>query len=547
MDAALLAALYCAALALRLVPLTFSTLPFNIDGFPLARIASDIMATGSWQIDEADPNAYNLKLPGYSLLWSGFAQLGGLHPLTDLQWAQVLVTSLVVVPGYLLGLRATRHRGVACTSAVFLAAFGSFLFLTSAVMKESMGLVLLPAMVLAFHDRADPRRRGIALLLLLVLLVLHHLTALIALGTTGALVVLAQRRSWVRGTFRVRTLAADVASVGLPAAAGWAYYDAVDMPFFRDLTGAAELTLFLVIVVLVAFLLSRMDRPARVREGRPIVGPASHVLLVPTIALGALLANGGASVFAGTLPTQPALVPVIAAFAVLAGFVFLGYQAVRRTTNRTNDLLVASFTAPVALILFAFLRGLDPLSHAIVYRAFDFLDYAIAVLAGIGVVLAWSRFRHAVPRAGIVAAFLAALLATTPVAWDSQAVFGVENVTTPAEFEALRVLASLGAHNVTTDQRLADVAEWWLGVPGDPTLPVKLRDAEAIAGFEYALVLERWTTVGAQVHPAPNIVLSAAALDAFLGAHPRVFEAGSPGDRIVILRLSGNPGQSGQG
>ena len=186
MDAALLAALYCAALALRLVPLTFSTLPFNIDGFPLARIASDIMATGSWQIDEADPNAYNLKLPGYSLLWSGFAQLGGLHPLTDLQWAQALVTSLVVVPGYLLGLRATRHRGVACTSAVFLAAFGSFLFLTSAVMKESMGLVLLPAMVLAFHDRADPRRRGIALLLLLVLLVLHHLTALIALGTTAA-------------------------------------------------------------------------------------------------------------------------------------------------------------------------------------------------------------------------------------------------------------------------------------------------------------------------------------------------------------------------
>jgi len=541
MDAALLAALYCAALALRLVPLTFSTLPFNIDGFPLARIASDIMATGSWQIDEADPNAYNLKLPGYSLLWSGFAQLGGLHPLTDLQWAQALVTSLVVVPGYLLGLRATRHRGVACASAVFLAAFGSFLFLTSAVMKESMGLVLLPAMVLAFHDRADPRRRGIALLLLLVLLVLHHLTALIALGTTGALVVLAQRRSWVRGTFRVRTLAADVASVGLPAAAGWAYYDAVDMPFFRDLTGAAELALFLVIVVLVAFLLSRMDRPARVREGRRTVGPASHVLLVPAIALGALLANAQTSVFAGTLGTRPALYPVIAAFAVLAAFVVLGYQAVRRTTNRANDLVVASFTAPVALILFAFLRGLDPLSHAIVYRAFDFLDYGIAVLAGVGLVLAWRALGRAVPRVAVIAVFLAALVATTPVAWNSQEVFGVENVVTPAEFEALRVLVALGARNVTTDQRLADVAEWWFGIAGDATLPTKLRDGQTIDGFEYALVLERWTAAGAQVHPAPNVVLSADTLGAFLADHPRVFEAGRPGDRAVVVRLAGNP------
>src|SRR5207245_8830136 len=100
-------------------------------------------------------------------------------------------------------------------------------------------------------------------------------------------------------------------------------------------------------------------------------------------------------------------------------------------------------------------------------------------------------------RTALVAGFAAALLATTPMAWNAPAVFGVENVTTPEEFQALAVLASFGARNVTTDRRLADVGAMWFGYVTDPSLPGTLRANESVSWFECAIALERWTYVGA--------------------------------------------------
>src|SRR3989454_10409310 len=142
-------------------------------------------------------------------------------------------------------------------------------------------------------------------------------------------------------------------------------------------------------------------------------------------------------------------------------------------------------------------------------------------------------------RTALVAGFAAALLATTPMAWNAPAVFGVENVTTPEEFQALAVLASFGARNVTTDQRLADVGAMWFGYVTDSSFPVKLRDNKSVGGFDYAIVLERWTTVGAQEHPAPNIVLQPKVLQRFLDENRVVYVAGPPGNRIFVVQIVG--------
>src|SRR5216117_4521746 len=85
-------------------------------------------------------------------------------------------------------------------------------------------------------------------------------------------------------------------------------------------------------------------------------------------------------------------------------------------------------SADLALIVFGFLRGLDPGGFLLVYRAFDFLDYALAVLIGVAFVAAWRGIgRSRAARAGLGVAFLAALLLTTPMAWNTPAVFGVQN------------------------------------------------------------------------------------------------------------------------
>src|SRR5207249_1164496 len=117
------------------------------------------------------------------------------------------------------------------------------------------------------------------------------------------------------------------------------------------------------------------------------------------------------------------------------------------------------------------------------------------------------------------------------------AIVGLQNVTTSDEFQALALLSSLGARNVTTDQRMADVGRMWFGYVANPDLPQKLRDHASLEGADYALVLERWTTIGAQIHPAPNIVLAPETLAAFLATNRVVYETGLPGDRILVVQI----------
>ena len=150
---ALAASLYALALAARWVPLLFSPLPFNIDGFPLASIAQQIGATGTWQIGAADVNRYNELMPVYSLLWSAVAQLGDLSPLTDLQVIMPILTATVVFPAYLLGVKATRQPLVGFAAGLFVALFGSFLFVTSAAILASS------AAVTSFSAKATGHRR----------------------------------------------------------------------------------------------------------------------------------------------------------------------------------------------------------------------------------------------------------------------------------------------------------------------------------------------------------------------------------------------------
>lgn len=539
-DAAILAALYCAALAARLVPLVFSPLPFNIDGFALARIANGVSGSGTWTIDPANANSYNMKLPGFSLLWSAASSLAGWHPLVMIEVYLVVLTSLVVLPAYLLAVKVTGRRIAGMAAGLFVALFGSFLFLTSSVTKESIGLLVFPVVVLLYQERSDPRKRALAVLFLLYLPFQHSLTALLTLGMVAAIVVLDQRRALARGRFSWRSFGLDLATGPALALPALAYYEAISLPFLSDLLALDAFVVFLAVVLLLAALLASMARPVRVRIGQRLVRPVTHVLLPPAVAIAGVLANSRTSLFAGTLSTQPGLLGILPPIAALAAFALVGYQLVRRTTNRGATLVLAMLVAPVALVLFGLLRGLDPLSLIVVYRSFDFLDYALAILVGVAFAAAWKFLRPwPVGRAVLAAGFLALLLATTPMAWDTPAVFGVENRTTTAEFHALALLAAFHAHHVTSDQRLADIGTMWFEYTTDPTLPFKLRDNASVAGFDYALILERWTTIGAQVHPAANVVLSPDTIERFLDANRVVFTMGPPGDRIFVVQIVG--------
>src|SRR5207245_4004617 len=194
-DGAVLAALVCVSLGARLVPLTFSPLPFGIDGFALARISNDIVAKGTWRIDPIGVNSYNEKLPGFSLLWAAASSVGGFAPLTQVQLFVPLVTCLAVLPAYLLGVKATGRRVGGFGAGLFVGVFGSFLLLRSSVVKASVGRLVFLVVLLRFSDRRDMRNRALAFVLLLFLPFLHPLTTLLTLGGVASMVVFAQRRA----------------------------------------------------------------------------------------------------------------------------------------------------------------------------------------------------------------------------------------------------------------------------------------------------------------------------------------------------------------
>src|SRR2546428_3764500 len=143
-DGAILTALVCVAIATRLVSLTFSPLPFGIDGFALGRISSDIAARGGWRIDPADLNSYNQKLPGFSLLWSAVTSVGGLSPLAPVPLIMPLLASLSVIPADLFRVEAKGRPLGRFLAGPFIVFFGSFLLLTSSVSKEPIGLLVFP-------------------------------------------------------------------------------------------------------------------------------------------------------------------------------------------------------------------------------------------------------------------------------------------------------------------------------------------------------------------------------------------------------------------
>ena len=67
-----LLALFVIGLSVRLIPLTFSSLPYNIDGFPLVRLTQDIIDDGHWTMSypEGTSNTliYNSKMPIFSMI-----------------------------------------------------------------------------------------------------------------------------------------------------------------------------------------------------------------------------------------------------------------------------------------------------------------------------------------------------------------------------------------------------------------------------------------------------------------------------------------------
>ncbi|MFQ6106776.1 MAG: hypothetical protein ACE5QF_04220 [Thermoplasmata archaeon] len=533
--------IFFVALAIRLVPLLFSPLPYNIDGFPQARIAENMIETGRWYSGgPLEELAYNEKLPILPLYFAISSLVTGEQPLYFIELAMVILTSLSAVFVYILAFKITKSRVASIFAGLFMALCGTYVFLTASVMKQNIGLVLLPIILYLYHERQNPRFRALVAFLLLFMGLAHHLATIIAFGTITYIMAAQNIQRLKRGEWRWRSFLLDVLLGPALVLAIVAYYLVVQMPFFMEAMEVNTIFLFMSVYFLVALLAIHLSSPSTLKPWfiatkRSLPKYFDQKALFILGAAFLLVLNHFTSVFTGTIKTRGDFLLIAIPSIVLIFVALTGFNVMRRSETRFRPLIAAGFMAPIAVMLFSFLWGLNPASFVLLYRAYDYMDIAYAVSIGIAFAVALRKPISLLKKTGLAALFLGLILLTTPLAYGSEDFFDVQNTTYVAEFRAMEHIDSHNISNFGSDQRLHATAGMYFDeIKGDGYLPFRLAAGSDITLYDYMLLEAKWTIKGAQEHPLPSVIIERDIFDRTVNEGNLVYNSG-PGESEIFL------------
>jgi len=541
------------ALGVRLVTLTLSPLPYNIDGFPLARLAEDIIAKGGFISFDSALAEYNAMMPAFPALLASFSMVLGVEPIVLLPYFVPLATVGSVFGAYLLTLKMTKSETAAMLAGLVLALNGFFIYLTTAAMKEALALALLPALYLLFHQRASRRKRLLATSILLILPLLHHLTTIIVHISLFLVIVAEASVAYNEERFSLKKVFIDL--LFAPILGLWAfwYYSGAGLGMLEHVTGANDIALLASVVALNAVFCILLSFPQRSRawffvSRKGKYGELARVfdekVLIFVVGIGLLVLTHYLRPF-GTLSTTDAFMVRAIPYLVMTFFALLGFNISRITSSRYKPLVAALLLGPLAFITFALLRGLDPVAYTLLYRSVDYIDIALAVCAGIGMAylvkklagISRKEARVKVTAALLVLVFLIPL-STVPLAYDWKEVYGLESVTQPYELDAMAFISEHREPDyrfqVGTDKRLGDISSSYFGLTTDPSLPFRVKYGQGFASSRVILTEERWEWEGAEEGPLPPVEFDGGELERFYSDNSRVYSGGPSGDGVYV-------------
>ncbi len=541
------------ALSARLVPLQFSDLPYNIDGFPLARISEIIVDTGSLP----DPGnydgllAYNMKLPVFSEVLAMFSLVLGVEPLALLPYFCAVIGSLSVVFIFALTRELTKNDLAAFAAGMFAALTGLFVYVTAAAMKQLLAITLLCFILYLYTKREDWRFRLAMAAAIALLPFTHHLTSLVALLVLSfALVGTAFRRAHPH-VRTVRGVVLDAVFGPLILIASLYYYSSVNLEIASQVMNANDAVLLASVAIITAVLVRILSMTVQTKpwfflgkgEGNEVT--FWHIMdekvLVLIGGIGALYLNSRVHLFTSTRMASEPLLRMMVPYFLLAIIALIGFNVMRYTKFTRRHLVVSMFMAPLCLMIFACLRDLDMFGFMVAYRSYSFIDIPMALAAGVGVTyLASILAKHAkihpfyrpLP-AFAVAIFILLCGMSLPLAYDTQEVFGGQAVTQEYETAAMEWAAHHGVGDIVTDQRYGDIINPYYGIHADRTGPWKMK-AGMVESGSFLLVAEQWTETGAQMHPLDNILFTDEAMSQFLDECNVCYSGGPGGGRMTV-------------
>jgi hypothetical protein len=536
-----------------LVPTHFSPMPYNIDGFPLAGISEAMIGTG--HIPSATDHdgliAYNLKLPVFSLVLSCFSLVLGVEPLSLLPYFCAFIGSLAVLFIFMLTLHLSNNRLAAFSAGLFVALTGLFVYATTAAMKQLLAIVLLVLMLYLYTKREDWRYRALMILTLILLPFTHHLTTLIAL----VILSLAIAGSVFKGNiFRLRSLksfALEVITGPVILLSSLLYYRSVNLEFVSEVGNINDVILLGSILILMATAAKLISETAQskpwfflTRKNSKDLGLAyifDEKVLILVIGIGALYVNSRINIFTGGVMTTDTLFRLMFPYLLLAVIGLIGFNVLRYSRFRHREVLVGMFLAPICVMVFGMLRGLDIFDFTLVYRSYNFIDIPLAISAGVGLAYLYARAKKLSSRQkefkilpiGIIAIFCVLCLASLPLAYNSEKAFGVQEITNEYEFECMGWVSDASAGTVHTDQRYGDIITPYFGVDSDRSGAWEMKRSGFESG-DMVLFSRYWADGGAQMSILGRVMFDAGELDDFQGQNDVVY-IGGPGGREMVM------------
>ncbi|MCK5548492.1 MAG: hypothetical protein KAI64_05730, partial [Thermoplasmata archaeon] len=513
-----------------------------------------IIATGHWDIGGEGLMLYNSKMPAFSMILSSFSVILGIEPFMLVSILVPIITSTSVVAIYMLAFKITRNQLVSYFAGLFFALSGFYLYLTTAIMKETIGLSLMPIIFYLFIERRDPRKRVLAAIFLILLPFIHHLTALIMFTAIGFIVITENYIALKSKALNLRNVLLDVFLGPFLFLFTYMYYSQANIQQFDRVVNFEEgilfLSIFLIFAIFAAIVSKRKKARATFRSKAKkgswlkILDPKFIVVL---IGLGLLIANHFVKIFAGTLTTSTELLLLAIPYILLLFIGFSGFNIMRFTETKYRAFIISVLLGAITVISFGFLRGLDPFSLNLVYRSYDYIDVALAICLGIGmtymiksVAASKKGKRTLITKKSVVAVLgFLLILATLPLAYSGESMWSLRDMTEEREFKAMEFFGPLANNStVGTDQRLADIADPYFGISASGTLPWLFHQATE-SGFEYLLIEDEWLDVGAQMYPFENAKIDEDEFTGLMENTDIVYVAGAPGRTVYILKVDG--------
>ncbi len=540
-------ALFTIGLAVRCLPLLISPLPFNIDGFPLVRISEDIIESGHWSLsypkETSDLVTYNAKMPVISMIISFFSLIFGKTPLETTQFVIPFLSSCSIVILYLVTFRLTRNELVSFLAGLALALNGFFVYLGAAVMKETIGLVILILAIFLFNGRNDPRKRLLAAFLFLLLTMTHHLTVWIAFTMISLIVLAKASTGWYHGSFKKRDFIIDIAAGPFLFIFTIIYYEFVDLGLFNKVSNLNDIALFSSIFLLGAIVCHTFSIPKKRKRPKNII--KNKTLIIPIGAVIFLAANHFTMLFPGTIRTSSAFLMYLIPYILLCSIGIIGINVIANRKTEYKPFIASLFLAPFLVILYALLKGFDAFTFILIYRTYDYIDFGLAICAGIG---AGYIIKRAVKpfdedektsfriKASISIMFLVICLLTVPLAFQGQDFYGVQDATNEYEFEAMGWLGDNFADNkISTDERLNDISAPYFDLHTDITLPWKLKYGRPVDSGTVLFMEDKWKTVGAQMSPMEPIKISEGTYERTIANNDLIYSTGGSVSQVNIV------------